>query len=187
MKNVVEFPYPNMNKEFILHVDASDSATGATLSQLDEMGNLRLVSCMSKKLNPAEKNYPPHEREMLALVQSLQYWRSYLWGSNIPVRVFTDSSCLRYLKTQKVNTPRQARWIGIIESYNTTWGVCPPILSKTCLGTACPPPTASSRRTMGLGPTHSDQPTNRRNVFTVVEQSLTNAAGGRLQDFFGDV
>ena len=33
MKNVVELAYPNMNEEFILHVDASYSATGATLSQ----------------------------------------------------------------------------------------------------------------------------------------------------------
>ena len=31
MKYVVELAYPNMNKEFILHVDASDSAIGATL------------------------------------------------------------------------------------------------------------------------------------------------------------
>ena len=70
---------------------------------------------MSKKLNAAECNYPAHERKTLALVTALKYWRPYLWGADI--RAYTDSSFLRYLKTYELNSPRQVRWVALIESY----------------------------------------------------------------------
>ena len=50
--------YPDVGKPFHGHTDASDTAPGATLSQEDEKGEMRLVACMSKKLNTAEYNYP---------------------------------------------------------------------------------------------------------------------------------
>ena len=55
---------------------------GATLSQEDENGNLRLISCGSRKLVPAQKNYPAHENECIALVDTLQRWRHYLHGAH---------------------------------------------------------------------------------------------------------
>ena len=39
--------YPDLNKEFVLHVDASADALGATLSQEDRVGQLRLITCTS--------------------------------------------------------------------------------------------------------------------------------------------
>ena len=62
---------PNFKLQMILHTDASDVGVGATLSQKDEGGELRLVACRSLKLPSAEKNYPVHEKEMLALVDTL--------------------------------------------------------------------------------------------------------------------
>ena len=62
---------PNFKLPMILHTDASDVGVGATLSQKDE-GGLRLVACRSRKLSSAEKNYPVHEKEMLALVDTLE-------------------------------------------------------------------------------------------------------------------
>ena len=82
--------YPNVGKPFHVHTDASDTALGATLSREDEKGEMRLVACMSKKLNAAECNYPAHERETLAPVAALKYWPPYLWGGDI--RAYTDSS-----------------------------------------------------------------------------------------------
>ena len=72
--------YPDIAKTFNVHTDASDVAFGATMSQEYGKGEMRLVACMSKKLNAAECNYPAHEREVLALVEALKYWRAYLWG-----------------------------------------------------------------------------------------------------------
>ena len=76
---------------------------------------MRLVACMNKNLNAAECNYPAHEMETLALVTTLKYWRPYLCGADI--RAYTDSSFLRYLKTRELNSPRQVRWVSLIESY----------------------------------------------------------------------
>ena len=64
--------YHDLNKEFVLHVDASADALGATLFQEDRVGQLRLITCTSRKFNPAERNYPTHEHEMLALVHALK-------------------------------------------------------------------------------------------------------------------
>ena len=71
---------------------------------------------MSKKLNAAECNYPAHERELLALVQTLTYWRPYLWGTHI--KAYTDSTFLKYLKTYELSSPRQVRWVSIIETFD---------------------------------------------------------------------
>ena len=67
------------------------------LCQEDDEKRLRLVVCMSLKLNKHEVNYPVHENELLALVESTTKWRHYLHG--LPVIVYTDSSALKYLQT----------------------------------------------------------------------------------------
>ena len=85
--------YPDVGKPFHVHTDASDTALGATLSQEDEKGEMRLAACMSKKLNAAECNYHAHEMETLALVTALKYWRTYLCGADISA--YTGSSFLR--------------------------------------------------------------------------------------------
>ena len=58
MMHSATLTYPNMDKVFIIHTDASDIAVSATLSQEDKHGQLKLIACGSRKLNDAEKNYP---------------------------------------------------------------------------------------------------------------------------------
>ena len=117
--NSATLAFPNPDQPFILHTDASLFAVGATLSQLDNKGEMKLLACFSKKLNPAEKNYPAHERELFALVLALKHWKVYLWGTE--VIAYTDSTFLKYLKTRDITlSGRQARWIQVIENYNLT-------------------------------------------------------------------
>ena len=106
---------PDVKQPFLLHTDASEVGIGATLSQTDSAGQLRLVSCMSRKLNPAEKNYPVHEKEMLALVNALEHWRHYLLGAQVQVR--TDNSALRYLQKTPRPSARQIRWLEKLQQY----------------------------------------------------------------------
>ena len=91
------------DKPFRIHTDASDAALGAAISQNDEKVEMRLVACMRKKLVPAERNYPAHEREILALVVAMKYWSSYLSGFQI--MAYTDSSFTCYMKTCEMNSP----------------------------------------------------------------------------------
>ena len=65
--------FPDVGKPFHVQTDASDTALGATMSQEDEKGEMRLVACMSKKLNAAECNYPAHEMETSTLVTAIVY------------------------------------------------------------------------------------------------------------------
>ena len=106
---------PDPKKPYLLYTDASDVGIGATLSQQDAKGNVRLVSCRSRKLSPPERNYPVHEKEMLALVDTLQAWRHYLLGAE--VHVFTDNSALRSLQTTTKPSPRQVRWLEKLQQY----------------------------------------------------------------------
>ena len=86
------------------------------LYQEDEEKRLRLVVCMSRKLNKHEVNYTVHENELLALVKSTTKWRHYLHG--LPVIVYTDSSALKYLQTMAKPSPRQIRWLHRLQEFD---------------------------------------------------------------------
>ena len=94
--------FPDSSKEYIIHLDASDSAVGATLSQEDSAACVKLITCMSKKLSSAERNYPTHEREFLALLQALRHWRHYVLGPHVVA--YTDNVALRLYKTASLSS-----------------------------------------------------------------------------------
>ena len=71
-----------------------------------------------KKLNSAERNYPTHEREFLALLQALRYWRHYVLGPHVVA--FTHNVALRHYETAPNLSPRMVRWLGDIEQYDLT-------------------------------------------------------------------
>ena len=62
--------YANCSLPYKLHTDASGDALGAVLYQEQE-GMKIVISYASRGLNKAEKNYPPHKREFLALKWSI--------------------------------------------------------------------------------------------------------------------
>ena len=88
--------------------DASQYALGAVLEQEEEKKR-RPVAFASRTLNEAEQNYAAHERELLAIIDTLKWWRSYLYGNFFTVH--TDHYPLRYLETQDSLSPRQVRWL----------------------------------------------------------------------------
>ena len=59
--------YPNPEKPFILHTDASLDGLGAVLYQKDESGQVRVIAYASRSLSKSEKNYAAHRLEFLAL------------------------------------------------------------------------------------------------------------------------
>jgi len=64
---------PDMTKPFRIEADSSDFATGAVLSQISsEDDKWHPVTFFSKSLSPVECNYEIHDKEMLAIIRSLQ-------------------------------------------------------------------------------------------------------------------
>jgi hypothetical protein len=59
--------YPNFNKPFIIHTDASHYQLGAVISQ-----DNKPIAFYSRKLNPAQTRYTVTERELLSIVETLK-------------------------------------------------------------------------------------------------------------------
>ena len=133
--------FPNLQLEFHLYLDASDHAVGATLNQHDESGRDQLICCLSKKLSPAEHNYPTHDREFLALLTALRKWKHYL-GGVARVIAFTDNIAIRHWKTAPNLSSRMIRWLADIESFNIEFRHIPGT-SNTAADALSRPPDAS--------------------------------------------
>lgn len=108
--------FPDFERPFLLHTDASDIAIGGVLAQLDDDGAEYVVAYGSRKLNPAEKRYPVHERECLSVIHWIKAYRPYLFGH--PFTVFTDCGALQWLRTIKDPTGRLARWTMALERFD---------------------------------------------------------------------
>lgn len=97
--------------------DASDIGIGAELAQLHGRAWLP-VAFLSRKLSPAELNYPTHDKELLAIIHAFKSWPHYLSGR--PFDVYTDHHPLRYLPSQPSLSKRQARWLDTLAEFDYT-------------------------------------------------------------------
>jgi hypothetical protein len=111
----IDHEKPGDNKIFVT-CDASDWRTGATLSWGKTWETARPVAFELTQLKPAEKNYPVHEKELLAIVQALKKWRSDLLGG--PIFVYTDHRTLENFNTQCDLSRQQLRWQEYLSQYD---------------------------------------------------------------------
>ncbi len=109
---------PDPDRQYVVNTDASDFATGAVLQQ-DHGQGLQPVAFQSHKLTDAETRYPTHDKEMLAIVQMLGEWRTYLQGRQpFVIRVLTDHNSLQYFMTQQSMSSRQSRWLDKLADFD---------------------------------------------------------------------
>lgn len=106
---------PDPSKPFILECDASKFAIGQVLCQ-GEGRDRRVIAYESRKMIPAEVNYPVHDQELLSVVHGLRKWRHYLHGGK--VRVITDNWATKFLLTKPELNKRQAGWLDFIQEFN---------------------------------------------------------------------
>ncbi|QRW18559.1 Retrotransposable element Tf2 protein [Rhizoctonia solani] len=90
--------HANPAKPYFLETDASGAALGAILSQRQEDGRLHPLGFLSESFKGAEQNYNTHNKELLAIICSFEYWRIFLEGTSHPITVFTDHRNLEYWK-----------------------------------------------------------------------------------------
>lgn len=113
--------YPDLEKPFVLHVDASEDGLGAVLYQR-QGGVLRVIGYGSRTLTPAEKNYKLHsgKLEFLALKWAItERFRDYLFHAP-HFTVYSDNNPLTYVtKSAKLNAAGH-RWVAELADYRFT-------------------------------------------------------------------
>ncbi len=67
---------------------------------------------------PAERNYPTHDLELLAIVKSFEEWRNLLEGAQHPIVVHTDNLALKYFMSLRLLSRRQARWAEFLSRFD---------------------------------------------------------------------
>ncbi len=105
--------------------DASNIAIAAILTQQDNEGHQHPVAYESHKLTAAERNYPAHVLELLAVVHALRVFRHYLLGGGGPqpagcwseFDLRTDNQAITWLKTNLHLNKMYLRWLDEIEDF----------------------------------------------------------------------
>ncbi|KAF1319473.1 Pol protein, partial [Globisporangium splendens] len=108
---------PDHTKAFSVVCDTSDFAIGCALMQKDDDGHERVVSYQSRLLKAAEKNYPVHDKELLAIKYALLKFRVHLLGAT-PFVVYTDHASLRTAINSPHLSQRMARWLAFFSEFN---------------------------------------------------------------------
>ena len=91
---VLAYPSEHPGDRFVLDTDASDTAIGCVLGQLQD-GEEKVIAYGSKMLSATQRAYCVTYRELLAVVEFVRVYRHYLLGRRFLVR--TDHSSLRWL------------------------------------------------------------------------------------------
>lgn len=107
--------YPDTTKSFILTCDASDSAVGYVLGQIDENKREYVISYGGKSLSADQRKFNTTEKECLAVLEGINAYRPYLVHSRFTV--VTDHKALVWLQTAK-HTGRLERWALKLQEYN---------------------------------------------------------------------
>ena len=69
LTNALLLSLPNFDKAFEIECDASRAETGAVLMQ-----DYKLIAYFSEKLSGATMNYPTYDKDLYAIVRTLQTW-----------------------------------------------------------------------------------------------------------------
>lgn len=115
-KNITNHPilkFPDFEKSFELTTDASNYAIGAVLTQ-----GKQPVCYASRTLNEHERNYSTTDKEFLAIVWAVTYFRPYLWGKRF--KIITDHLPIKYLNKKysgKEFSQRNQRWLLKLQEY----------------------------------------------------------------------
>jgi hypothetical protein len=89
---------PDVGKTFEIECDASGVGIGGVLMQEGKP-----IVYFSEKLNGLTLNYSVYDKELYALVQSLETWQYYLWPKEFVIH--SDHESLKHLKNRTKTEP----------------------------------------------------------------------------------
>lgn len=118
LSNAALLAHPDADGKLALVTDASDLAMGAVLQQRKDNAWIPLAF-FSRKLSPSQQKYSPYDRELLAIYESIKYFRHMLEARHFVI--YTDHKPLSFAFHQrKANcSPRQFRHLDYISQFTT--------------------------------------------------------------------
>ena len=75
----------------------------------------RPIAYFSEKLSGAALKYPTYDKELYALVRTLETWQHYLWPKEFVIH--TDHESLKHLRGQYKLSRCHAKWVEFIETF----------------------------------------------------------------------
>ena len=112
----VPIRYGSGAEPIFLITDGCATGVAGVVAQGPDWKSARVAAFYSAKLNSAQQNYPVHEIEMLAGVETMLRHRDILQGAKFIW--ITDHKGLIHLLKQKDLSGRQARWMEKISEFN---------------------------------------------------------------------
>ena len=107
--------FPNSDNLFVLDTDASDTAIGGVLSQIQD-GTEKVISYGSFVLTSAQRRYCTTRKELLSVIRFTRQFRHYLLGRKFLLR--TDHNSLIWLMKFKNIEGQLSRWLEELSQYD---------------------------------------------------------------------
>jgi len=107
LKNPPVLATPDINLPYRLYTDASNTARGAALCQI-QGGKERVIAYASQHFNDRERKYSTIEKEAAAMVWAIDVFNPYLKGARF--RIYSDHAPLKWLAGKTNATGRLGRW-----------------------------------------------------------------------------
>lgn len=91
---------------------------GKFLSEFDSNDKtLRPVACHLEKLTPAQSDNKIHDKQLLAVLSTLEVWRGEWTGIKEPFIVFSSHKNLQYFMTTGKLLERRVQWSHLLHHF----------------------------------------------------------------------
>ena len=107
---------PQKGLRYVLHPDWCKQGLASVLTHIHLDGNERMVACVSRSTNDAERNYPSFEGEMLAVVWGTRTFKQYLWGE--PFIILCDHAPMGLLQKHPDLRGKHARYAMLMQEFD---------------------------------------------------------------------
>ena len=116
---ITSFPvmaYPEFDKPFVLHTDASYDGLGAVLYQQQDE-DLKVIAYASRSLSPAEKNYHSNKLEFLCMKWAVcGSFCDYLYYAKSFTAITDNNPLTHVMTTPRLNATSQ-RWVNELADF----------------------------------------------------------------------